>query len=994
MATAVAASYSGPSGQRVYGGRFPPGGSGLSGSAVLGGMSAGGGMSVAGASVAAGTWQQLTVAPHSRKVITGANVPTAGGDDQPYNGAPTVFVENLAPTTVSAIPAKGNATPVRGERGVFYSVGGQHTNYQGNEVDKITLPTGASTTITTVLPHQPNVPPYGPYGGYSGGFSGYIYKQAGTGLAGLADNSDWQPFWGHTYTKTSWSPFWGFFYIGPHALQASYPNGAYSVIGGVLQSSAAQPTDDHVNGSEPNRNDELGGLVAYDAPTGKYKTYFSETLMSFPLNVTFGRTAVSDWNNYSQRIYFFGTNANTTQIQCWDPNGLRVLTPTTVPGGGDGTSNDGYLLRHLENDKYLYLLNRAASGPFATGCRVYLFNEYMVSSNTADARFYQLTWPSAETADIIDNIAGITFCVDKHSRRIFWLVFPTHNVPIRIYKATFDNPMAWTLITTSNNLIPAITLSHQVWLSGVRQPMHFQDGYLYVLTSLPGANSPGYVDGSQDWRRVKVDAGEDLPAMNFIRYDYRIQDFRFSDSSAFQLSTCKHTNFVYNPADGKHYAIAGDMGGNTNNSIASLQFTGAGPGDYVFAQRMGEATPAPAPYRPTNCDDGHLAYIPATNPITALRGKILWMRGGQGLAFFWNGYMAALFGASPGTSGTEAQRLACRAAGWDIGSPFIAYDPVTNTWPWREDGTTPAWTQEDGSTSWTNLIFPQERTGGDTGLQDWTTSRCGAMDNVMGRALRFYRTNDAFLAIFDFATRHVNKISITTWTSPDTGRVYSFDGGIPPEGTPVVADGPRPAFGWQTSGGAWKTSLSMSDEHKALWFDQRDGKLYVMSPSTGYLWCFETWATLTDSGSGGLKIPFYPVGNRAQLVGVDPPLASAYHWPPAWTSPGTRAFGGTDTIGETTMVSFLVPYKGGLLWWSDGGFSGGAFGHPSFAFWRRLGSLGDWTVVSFPQEFAANSYSVIDPTDINNSEVVFLAGGGNFGERPAGQLWPWFWRMT
>jgi len=921
-------------------------------------------------------------------------VPIVGDFTYRYNGTPTATVEAMAPTSVSAIPAKGNATPVKGERGILYSVGGQHSNYQGNEIDKIALPIGPSTSITTTLPHQPNVPPYGNFGGYSTGFSGYIYRQsdAATGVPALSDNSDWQPFWGHTYTKTSWSPFWGFFYIGPHALQTSYPNGSYVTVNGVLQSSSAQPTDDRNNGSEPNRNDELLGLVAYDAPTGKYKTYFSETTMSYPFSVTFGRTAVSDWNNYSQRIYFFGTNSGTTQIQCWDPNGLRQLTPTTVPGGGDGSSNDGYLLRHLENDKYLYLLNRAASGPFATGCKVYLFNEYMVSSNTADARFYRLTWPGAETADIADDIAGITFCVDKNSRRIFWLVFPTYNVPIRIYKASFDAPMTWTRITTTNDLIPATTLSLQVWLSAIRQPIYFQDGYLYVLTALPGPENPGYIDGAQDWRRVGVDAGEDLPSMNFIRYDYRAQNFRFGDSSSFQLSTCKHTNFVYCPTDGKHYAIAGDMGGNTNNSIASLQFTGTGPGDYVFTQKMGEATPAPNPYRPTNCDDGHLAYIPNTSPITALRNRILWMRGGQGLSFFWNHYVAARYGASPGGSGTQAQRLACRADGWDTCSPFLAYDPVTNTWPWREDGATPAWTQDDGSTYWTDLIFPQEDPV-NVGLQNLQGTRCGAWDNVRGRALRFYRTNDTFLAIFDFATRTVRKISITRWTSPETGRTYAFDGGIPPQGTPVVADGSKPSFGWQTSGGAWKTGLPLSDEHKALWFDQRDGKLYVMSPATGYLWCFETWATPTDDGSRGLEIPFYPLGNRAPLVGTDPPMASAYHWPPAWTAPNSRAFGGTDTIGEYTMVSFLVPFKGGLLWWSDGGFSGGAFGHPSFAFWRRLGYTGDWTVVTFPQEFAANSYSVIDPTNINNSEVVFLAGGGNFGERPSGQLWPWFWRM-
>lgn len=904
-----------------------------------------------------GDWQQLTVASHSRKVITTPGNGTIGV----FTPGKALALEAKAPEIVTGIPARAFSLPVPGERGTVYMVGGLHSNYQGNEIDRISLPVGnASTEITTQISHQPNMPPEGPFSGYASGNGGYIYRQF---AGGAIDPTDWQPYPGHQWTKNGWHPDWGVFSLTAHALLNT--DGSVRTVSGIPVSSAAQSDDVWPPGTPTAKEDY--GVVGFNWSTRKYKTHISTVGKPFPLNLL-GESGVSDWNNWDQSLVFLQTNAGITYIQYYrmgGSHGLVSQTPTSVIGGYDGHGGNGILIRSLEQRKYL-LLRQDGNGAFKDRAKLMLYSE---DFGTGDARFKTLTIPAVFTKDIADNVDGLSYTVDKNGRRVFWLVFPNPGVPLRFYVSTFEDLTLWTQVAFTPDIVIPVAPYADAWIAAMRQPLVFRDGYLYLAlgTAGPGNPSPGFTDGTMNWKRVKVDSGEDLPVMSFQRYDYRTQNFRFSsEPGALQLWGVKHTNWAYRPADGKHYLMAGDMGSSTCASMATLQFDGSARG-YTFTETLNETKPpSSGTFRPSSPDDGHWFFVPGTSAWVAGRGKFVWMRGGDGEPMFYNRFLREAYGATD-SNGTAAQVAAAVANGWDIAAKMYVFDPDTTTFPAKINGS--GWTQENGGT-----FFP------DVWTAPSAASRNGAFDATTGVLWRFYDTGSASLAAFDFVNQTVKFFSLATWVSDETNRLIFTSGAAPAQASDVLADGTKPQFCWQDPGsGRFVAPLGLNWEHKATWLDERDGKLYAVAPSTGYLWCFETRGTVTRTVDGS-RLPFYPVGQRVPTVGTWPATNARDTYPPK-----------IATNADTRMSQFLVPFKGGLLWWGCCHHDGGTFGHPRYAFWRRLGYPGAWTVVTMPLEFAANTFSLTSKS-INNNEVVLLSGGGNYLDTQG--PWPFFWRMT
>lgn len=452
---------------------------------------------VSGGVIAAGrhgaplrVWQQLTVAPHSRKVIA----LQGNGTNQTFAATKSIAVEAQSQTTVSAIPARAFSTPVLGDDGHLYLTGGLHSNYQGNEIDRMSLPTGLNTVVTTEISHQPNMPPEGKFSGYASGNGGYIYRQYDTGLA---DNSNWQPYPGHQWTKNGWHPDWGFFSLTAHALQGAYPNGSYQTAGGVLQSSAAQPGDDY------GQQEENWGVVGFDYATGKYKTYLSTSVLTWP-QTYLGASGVSDYNATLGEIVFLQTNGGTLYVNAYTAAlGLVARTTTSQIGGYDGQSGNGILIRHLEADKYL-LLKQDGSGTWVARSGLWLYQESLGAGN---ARFVQYTTPADKTNDIDDNVDGLSFCIDKYGRRVFWLVFPGVLQPCRVYVSSFDSLMTWVELTITPSITVPNTAYMDAWIAACRQPMIYKSGYLYLFDgSGSGPSDPGYLNGAVNLKRAFVGA--------------------------------------------------------------------------------------------------------------------------------------------------------------------------------------------------------------------------------------------------------------------------------------------------------------------------------------------------------------------------------------------------------------------------------------------------------------------------------------------------------
>ena len=727
--------------------------------------------------------------------------------------------------------------------------------------------------------------------------------------------------------------------------------------------------DGTVTGADPNGNgsgypqavaSSTQALVSYNFNEGRYHNRI------YPMPGTAG---VSDWNPHRQSIAFLDTDS---QFNCFIKEVHGVSTTVindfsfsiaALGGGGvtawtSGQSGNGVVFKHLEGNKYLALrIDYSTFGASITG--VNLSHTLVLIQLSPNSMATLLTPPSAPFADVDPRADGnYAFAVDKNSRRVFWLVFKAGTTNIttqkpRFYVSTFDDLMTWTEITTSG--LPSINWFSSWLAAHERSALHYYNGHLFMTLPGQGPSDPGYTGGSFNMWRMKVDAGEALPSMTFNRLDYDAQNFKYSYSAAMTAQSCKHTNWAYSVAAGKYYQCGGDIQHSYSQSMASLVFDGTGRG-YTFAQVLDELTPAPVgKVRPSATDDGAFYYVPTDSAWVAGRGKLVYQRGGEGLSVRSSGPMQ-------GAYATDADAYADRwnATGryyiWDQNDP-AGFDVI--------DGMA-GWTQDNGG-----MIYPDVLTRG------VGTSRMGTFDPTTGCVWRFY--DSATLAMIDMQNKAIKVFNLETWTSPDTGRMIFLDGYQPTSEAQVVSDGPREKFCWyDTVAARWRTFGDFHWEHKAVWIDPATGYLYVVSPATGYLWRFDTRGTHTNTGNGW-RLNFGPFGKRIPLVGCYPPLNSRGVWPPVVYN------------GEVKMNSRLFPFKGGLLWLSSNHHSGGDTGEPYYAFWRRLGSTGDWSVVTTPKEFVANTGAAKNIYSADNDEIMMISQVGTDIDR---QFYKYFWKLN
>lgn len=892
--------------------------------------------------VPSGTWESLTVAPHSRRVLT-AN---GSGTTQVFDPSKAIASEAIAPRTVQGIPNKAFGTPVMGEPGVLYYVGGLHSNYQGNEIDRITLPTGGDTVLRTELSHQPNMPPEGANSGYASGSGSYIYRMYGSAMA---DPTLWQPYPGHQWTKNAWHPDWGFCSITHFAKD----NGSTVDVNGHPVPS------------------EVEGFVGFRFDTGRYRRHLDLGSPDYRL-ASLGRSGVSDWCNWIGGLIFLETVRGETFINRWTSGrGLQHIGSTTRIGGYDRTSGNGVLVRSLEQGKFLILKQDGGSGTFYERANLLLFSELF---GTGEARFRSLRVPEYAVDGVMRNEDALTFTVDKNSRRVFWMVFPGPGVPMRFFVSTFEDLMTWQRISFRTELTIAVGPYADTYLAATRQPLHFYNGSLYLMNGglSSGAADTGYINGDTQWARVRVDEGEDVPPIQYKRYDYREQNFRFSEGNGvIQLIGCKHVNWGYRAADDSFMQCAGDMGESFNSSMGRLKLENT-PRGYSFNEVLSETQAAPAGLkRPVSPDDGAWYYTGASNQNPAFADKFIYARGGDGASFSSNVFTRRKYapfaenrsawdsGTDTGSPGAVA---AMKADGWSL-DKILIFDPRRGGF---EETNTAAWPFNDGGE---NLNHPS--------LLGAAACRNGAWDPTTNTLFRFVDYNNTMTLVayrFESQTVHLWKVNI--WVDPrdPTGRRWYLDDQGP--GTEPVENN----FGFYARNGdqRWHSSAANAWEHKAIWLNPANGHLYVVSPYTGYLWCYETRGTEYVSPAGR-TIPFYPVGLRIPLVGCYPTTNALDHYPPISAGRDAR------------MNSFMAPFKGGLLWWGSSHHDDGTFGHPRYAFWRRLGYEGAWSVVTMPKELAANSFSPVKWT-ADNDKLLMISCAGTSREVLA--EWPYFWMLS
>lgn len=471
-------------------------------------------------------WQQLTVAPHSRKVIR----TSSPADSATYSALATgaqADVEALSPETVSAIPLCGYNVLVHDGTGTFYYSGSLHSGYRGCEVNIIDVPQSTATVVSVAISHQPTAPPQGPNSGYAAGLGGYIYKQthAAESVTGFDDQTealDWKPFIGHDWTLSTWTPTTGFATMVAHAVQTGqtagqpYHTGTFTITSGVLQSSSTQPSDNYVSGTR-----QLG-LVGFDEASGRFKTWLSQLsseITSLPsagypfIDPAYGlgQSGVSDYNPDDGSILLFNSISGSMNCIHYVPSTHTVRVVASMVssgataalsgmGGGDGHSENGWLIRRLEGSEYL-MLRQNITG--RAGIGVWKFSE---GYGSGDARRVNLTssLPGGGTGEPFEGVGSssdpLSFAVDRTGRRVFWLVARPTATP-RIFVSSFDTLMTWTEVTTTGL---ASWSGGATWHTLNRQPMHYVGGYLVLHDNATGPSNPGYHAGAMNLKRCYV----------------------------------------------------------------------------------------------------------------------------------------------------------------------------------------------------------------------------------------------------------------------------------------------------------------------------------------------------------------------------------------------------------------------------------------------------------------------------------------------------------
>jgi hypothetical protein len=286
------------------------------------------------------------------------------------------------------------------------------------------------------------------------------------------------------------------------------------------------------------------------------------------------------------------------------------------------------------------------------------------------------------------------------------------------------------------------------------------------------------------------------------------------------------------------------------------------------------------------------------------------------------------------------------------------------------------WTQIKGG----NPVYDSGHMGDKDGFASWRC-RNGAYDPATNTVFRFVDQQALYLTAWDLTNKTITIYQTAIWTDPATGRVWNSGGPRPNSTADVTADG----FGFfNAEQGRYYTDLELHWEHKALWLNPADGKLYCVAPRSGVLWCFETRSpALTADGKATVK--FYPVGRRIPV----PPtvyvgMTSLNTYPPVRVA--------SDSSADARMNSFLLPFKGGLLWLSSLTHLGGVAGEPLYAFWRRLDDTGPWSVVTMPIEYAGNAPAAKDPNSIDNPEILSISQA--YTDLDDRQFYRYFWRIT
>jgi hypothetical protein len=864
-------------------------------------------------------WQQLSFQSVLRRpVISGGG---AGGGS--YNPLPALTTEAAVPVASANIPFRGFCRAVMGEPGVLYYTGGLHSDYAGNEIDRIDLRDLASTSLTNSINHQPNQPPHGPDSGYGSGSGAYLYRAYDTGLA---NGADWQPYAHHTWCNNAWHPALG------HLLYSVYAVGDGSLLG-QSPDPVAVPGNNFVQSSyhyyTTPSDSRKKGWVAYDYATGRYKLRVAQpgTTQSLP------PAGVSDYaaylqgqlkfycNSYVLSVYHIGIAGAVTLLDTKNIATISTgITNNYWPAGKDG---NGLLALHMDAGKFLlYGPNGPLWGARATTLDRFNHDHQIYVYDAVAKTMVRVTIPPNVTDILTPYLPNgdllVSFAVDRHSRTVYMGAIDGPRVGGRsignllVWRADFDDLTKWTQVTFANAISISLNMATD------REPFKVYNGHLYALS----------VNGQFiRMHRAKITPGEVAPMMTFTRHDYGAQDFTLGANGnphTGRVLGAKHVNMAYRPVDGRYYSMAGDI---ISSFVQSTYTLSVSPdGSYTFAQELDELTPAPVGYvRPASPDDGAWAYCGAGNSNPALADKFIWARGGDGIGLRSNVFM----------QGAYANDAAALADRW-VMSKFVIYDPTNKRF-----------TDVDIST------WPVSQ-GAGTRSHPATWPAAAARNGVFDRTTNcFFRFCADGLVRFDFNNNTIRIWTVAWWNHPTiSGRRIRMDATMPAVGTAIEPDPDYPGlYYWDAGANRYRTMASFQWEHQALWLDEATGDLYVVAPGTGYLWKFQTRGAESTETDGTLTIPYGPVGQGMPLAG---------QYPGSWY-----------TVG---MSSYLVPFKGGLLWMQD--TPNGNSGTARWAFWRRLGYMGAWTPITLPTDWACNTFAAKDQHDINNDEFI---GVGAYG---------------
>ncbi len=825
-----------------------------------------------------------------------------------------------------------------GEPGVLYYHGSLHSNYAGNEIDRIDVRDLASTVVGGSINHQPVVPPRGRESGYSSGSGAYLHRQYGTGLADPV--AEWQPYAFHNWCFNTYRPGDGYLLFTNYAVENGAtlgpdPTGAGS--GYVQSSKLVYPSGDQ----------RQLGLIRY------YRNSRYEKIANSP---PFELAGMGDYNAYRQCILAAGCDGTTLQFAellgtSWTAVVASFRLSTAMAPGitngqvARGKDGNGILLKHMERNKYLvyttsyyrpgqlditttldninyfaltWVLDLAPiGGGAATLTRVLLGNNVVVK--------LQQNYPAGNFDHMGDG--QVTFAVDRASRHVYCQAVdgratpigssPFHAGPLLLWRASFDDLTAWAAISTTAT--PVVT--HNAAID--REPLHVFNGHAFML-SRAGDNTALH--------RVKLGNFEAAPSFTFHRHEQATQNFQLAAPVSSDVLRGKHANYAYRTVDGRYYQMGGDIAESYTQSSYSLSVS---PGSYNFRQELDELTPAPVGYvRPWCTDDGAWTYCGSSNSNATLADRFIYFRGGQGIGALSSVYMQSAY----------ASQAAAEAARW-TGALITLYDPVNKRFSALDSS---GWTLSKGSDPPDPRSYPIDY------------SRNGVWDGTRNQMFRFAPGR---LTRWDFDARAI-KVWNVAFCSTNDGNAYSadttFNQALTNEFPTFVADANWPNMYVDDVGaGRKRTFVAAEWAHQELWLDERDGKLYYVSPGTGYLWCFETRGAERTNGDGTLTIPFYAIPGRIPLK---------FHWP---QKPGAQ--------WDVRMHSYLVPFKGGLLWTHDN--PGNQDGGGRHAYWRRLGFTGDWTPITLPNDWAANGVQAKARNDINNDEFIGLRADISVGGR-------------